>query len=243
MPIALTPLTVMGICMAQIDLSRKYSNFIAPKNQISINNEDLQQKRGITAPSLIVEQAAEAAPKFAFTIDDPQAKWINTSLFEPCKTVEVKMGYGTVLEQVMAGEVTAVKSIFQSSRGPQIEISGEGKNINSKTQFSGSPLFSLTYGNTLLSFTAIASAGKQAAKTATTPKLPIAKTPQNILSCTAECIGIPDIKVNAVITLTGLGAKFNQNYLVEKAVHSWDNFFGFRTKFEAKTHCRSRNFV
>lgn len=83
--------------MAQGGLSKKYSNFYAPKYQIKINTQDISQKYGIAASALTVEQDSSAS-KFWFIIDDPQARWIDTPLFEPNKTVEVKMGYGAILE-------------------------------------------------------------------------------------------------------------------------------------------------
>ncbi len=83
--------------MSQIDLPKKYSNFRAPKNQITVGNEDLYQKYGITAVSLTVEQMPDTS-KFGFSIDDAQAKWANTQLFEPNRPVEVKMGYGSTLK-------------------------------------------------------------------------------------------------------------------------------------------------
>ncbi len=221
--------------MAQIDLSRKYSNFFAPQNQISINSEDLQQKYGITTSTLNVEQAKSTASKFAFTIDDPQAKWINTSLFEPTKTVEMKMGYGTALEMVTVGEVTAVKSIFSSSGSQQIEVSGESK---TGEKAAASMVYSLVYGKTLLSFTATVTATNPPVKTATSSKTPGIKTQTSSLHCTAECIGLPEIKPGTILALSGLGSKFNQNCTVEKAVHIMDKSFGYRTRCEAKMQPR-----
>lgn len=217
--------------MPQVDLSKKYSKFIAPKNQISVNSEDILQKYGITSAILNVELATGALPKFNFTIDDPQAKWINTTLFEPSKTVEAKMGYGVTLETVMAGEVVAVKTIFSSAHGPEIEVSGEGKTAETA---ASSLIYSLVYSKTLLNFTATATSENPSAKAATISRTPAIKTQTGSLRCTAECIGLPDVKPGAALALSGLGSRFNMNYLVEKAVHSWDGNFGFRTRFEAK---------
>ncbi len=68
--------------MPQIDLSRKYSNFIAPKNQIIVNNIDVMQNYCILCSKIVVEQTLGEITKFNFSIDDPQAKWSNSSLFE-----------------------------------------------------------------------------------------------------------------------------------------------------------------
>jgi phage protein D len=221
--------------MPPVELSKKYSNFDAPKNQISVNGEDIFQKYGISASTLTVEEATGALGKFNFTIDDQEAQWVNTALFEPNKTVEIKMGYANTLEMVIAGEITAVKTVFSSNRGPQIEVDGERKPVKAAAlPVKNSPICLLTYGKTLLNFTALATAKNQPSKTVVTAKLPAAKKPTSNLSCTAECIGLPDIKAGVVVALAGLGSKFNQNYLVQKVVHSLDGSFGFRTRFEAK---------
>ena len=40
------------------NLSKKYSNFFAPKNQIIINGEDILKKYGITTSTITVEEAS-----------------------------------------------------------------------------------------------------------------------------------------------------------------------------------------
>ncbi len=196
--------------LATVDLSRKYSSFIAPKNVIRINQENLQQKYGITATTLTAELAVGLVSKFSFTVEDLQAKWVNTAMFEPQKPVEIQMGYGNTLETVMVGEVMTVKTVFSSS-APTIEVYGEGKTISPAVP---APVFGLEYGKTLLDFTSTLTGAN--------------------LRCAATCIGLPDIKSGVVLALTGLASRFNMNYIVEKAVHSWDGIYGYRTSFEGK---------
>ncbi|MCW4000747.1 MAG: hypothetical protein NWE93_10950 [Candidatus Bathyarchaeota archaeon] len=218
--------------MAQVDLTAKYSNFYAPKNQIIVNSEDLHQKYGITASTLSVEQNP-SAPKFRFTVNDPQSAWINTALFEPGQKVFVKMGYGAVLETVMEGEVSEVKSVFSADRGPQIEVLGASNPRQTPRATNAVPVCTLAFGSTLLNFTAIAAAENQP-KTTAISRVPALKATAASLRCVAESIGLPEVRDSAAVALTGLGQKFNLTYLVEKAIHSWDNNFGFMTLFEAK---------
>ena len=216
------------------NLSKKYSKFFAPKNQISINSEDILQKYGITTSTLTVEEATNTSPKFMFTVEDPKSAWINKALFETNKTVEIKMGYGNTLETVITGEITVVKSIFSSNRSPQIEVAGERKTAESASlPVSNRPVCSLAYGITLLSFTSIVTTENPTSKIQPIARAPALRTSTNNMRCIAESIGLPEIRAGAKVVLTGLGSKFNHNYRVEKAVHSLDNC-GYRTKFEAR---------
>jgi hypothetical protein len=46
-----------------------------------------------------------------------------------------------------------------------------------------------------------------------------------------DCIGIPEIKANSVITINGVGKKWGGNWFVKKATHSIDSS-GYNTKIE-----------
>ncbi len=125
-----------------------------------------------------------------------------------------------------------MKTVFSASHLPQIEISGEGKtNVASAAT---SPLCQLTYGKALLGLTAIAAAEARTAKATNLSRVPITNIPTTSLRFSAECIGIPDIRSGVVVALVGLGPKFNQNYIVEKSTHIFDDTHGFRTKFEGE---------
>jgi phage protein D len=202
--------------LATVDLSKKYSSFIAPKNQILLNQENLQQKYGLTATILTVELTQSSTSKFSFTIDDTQAQWVNTPIFEPNKPIQIHLGYGNTLEVVLSGEVTTIKTVFSSSSASKIEIFGESKLLESNVSQT---VFGLEYGKTLLDFTATLTAGN--------------------LCCVATSVGLPDIKPGVILALTGLSGKFNMNYLVEKVVHRWDGVYGYRTSFEAKALTRT----
>ena len=110
--------------MSQVDINKKYNNFLAPKNRVIVNNEDILEKYGIQASTITVEEAIGDLPNFNFTINDPLLSRINTELFELNKNIAIKVGYANTLETVAEGEITAVKSIFPSHGSPRIEVSG-----------------------------------------------------------------------------------------------------------------------
>lgn len=129
------------------------------------------------------------------------------------------MGYANTLETVFSGKITVVKSIFPANSITQIEVHGEGKNDKvGAPSIMGLPICSLAYGSTLNSFTSISSAEATA----------------NTVRCMATCVGVPEITVGILVTLTGIGLKFNKNYLIEEVVHKLDSLSGFRSEFKAK---------
>jgi len=64
--------------LSQVDINKKYNNFLSPKNQIILNNEDLLEKYGIQASAIPVEEAIGVLPKFYFAVNDPQLLQIST---------------------------------------------------------------------------------------------------------------------------------------------------------------------
>jgi hypothetical protein len=43
--------------LSQVDIYKKYNNFLSPKNQIIVNNEDLLEKYGVQVSAITVEEA------------------------------------------------------------------------------------------------------------------------------------------------------------------------------------------
>lgn len=153
--------------MYQVDINKKYNNFLAPKNQIIVNNEDILEKYGVQASAITVEEVIGVLPKFYFAINDPQLLPKSTGLFDLNKNVLIKMGYANTLETVVEGEIAAVKTIFPSNGPPRIEVSGQAKIITNATPpTNNNPIFTLTYGSTLFSFISIASIQEQDNKAA-----------------------------------------------------------------------------
>ncbi len=220
--------------MSQVDINKKYNNFLAPKNQITVNNEDILEKYGIQASEIIVEEAIEDLPKFNFAINDLLLLQIRNGLFELNKKVAIKIGYANKLETVVEGEITSTKSIFPSDGPPRIEVYGRARNIvNAIPVANNNPIFTLTYGRTLLSFISIASIQEQNSKLATNARASSLKVTKRSLRCSAECVGLPDIKAQILISVEGIGNTYNGNYYVEKVTHTLKNG-GYTTSFEAE---------
>lgn len=197
--------------MVNIDVNKKYDNFMAPKKQVFVDHKDIFLKHNIFPTSISVEDRVSVQ----FTVDNAST-WINSALFKVGLALEIKMGYGDVVEPVFGGEISAVKTIFSSNGPPQIMVFGKEK--PAKEPVAVDTVVSLTYGATLNSYTS------------TTDEA----NPSRI-SCVGECVGLPDIKTGVTIAITGLSSHFNQRYHVEKALHTFDGIQGFRTQFEAKT--------
>ncbi len=213
-------------------LTKKYCNFLVPTFQIYINGKDILQSKGITPSAISVEKAINTLDTFSFLLEDPQLKWINNELLGLKSKVEIKIGYASALETLISAEITSTKTTFPSDRAPQIQITGENKTTNHKTEEPSSrPIATLQYAKFLLNFTAEITEKNREAK----PFPRESKTRETVtIRCTAQSVGIPEIKPGAIVALTGLGSKFSRNYLVEKTVHSIGNS-GYRTAFEART--------
>lgn len=112
--------------MTFADFSRKYDSFVAPSFKVSVDEQDIVRKHLVEVISVTFEDALDVSHRFAFTVNDPEFKWLDSSLFEPGKIVEVKMGYRDKLSTMIVGEITSLMPSFPpaGSGAPQIEISG-----------------------------------------------------------------------------------------------------------------------
>ena len=221
--------------MSQVNIAKKYSNFLAPKNQIIINKEDMLEKYGEEASTIIVEEEIEVLSKFNFAINDPQLLQKSNKLFELNKNVVIKMGYASTLETMIEGEIESVKSFFPSNGPPHIEVYGQAKtSINPTRSSNNKALFDLTYGKTLLSFTSTISAQNQDSKVASIARKSAFRATTNNLRCSGECVGVPELKVREFIGLNGIGKNYDGIYYVEKVSHKLD-VTGYTTEFEARS--------
>jgi hypothetical protein len=221
--------------MSQVDISKKYSNFLAPKNQIIVNNEDILERYGVQASEITIEETSEVLPKFSFVVNNLQLLQKSNKLFELNNNVVIKIGYSNTIEEVVEGEINAIKSIFPSNEPPRIEIYGQAKtSINPTQSTKNKPLFNLTYGSTLFSFTSTISNQEQISRAVTIARKSTAKTQASNLCCSGECVGVPDLKVRELIALNGIGKKYDGCYFVEKVLHEL-KVTSYITKFEART--------
>jgi hypothetical protein len=132
--------------MVTVDVSKKYHNFMAPKTQVFVDHKDIFLNHNIFPTSISVEDKVSVQ----FTVDNAST-WINSALFKVGMALEIKMGYGDVVESVFGGEISAVKTIFSSNCPPQIMVFGKEK--PAKEPIAADTVVSLTYGATLNSFT------------------------------------------------------------------------------------------
>ena len=222
--------------MVTVDIAKKYANFTAPRTQIFVNDYDIREKYGVSASSVTVEEASGSKAKFLFSIEDPKCAWIKTGLFELNRPLQIRMGYANTLETVINGEITSVKSIFPANGPPQIEVSGNASKASVAVRVAkNSSIYSLVYGKTLYSFSFTAAVEEQK----NIRKVSTAKPQTSNVQCTAECVGLPDIKPGEMVVLAGLATRFNQTYQVEKVTHSIDSS-GYRTRFEARMKTRTK---
>lgn len=221
--------------MSQVDINKKYNNFLAPKNQIIVNNEEILEKYGVQASAITVEEVSGVLPKFYFVVNNPQLLLKSTGLFDLKKNVLIKMGYANTLETVVEGEIATIKSIFPSNGPPRIEVYGQAKSITNTTPSTNNkPIFTLTYGSTLFSFISIASIQVQDSKTVSIARASVAKVSTSNLHCSAECVGVPELKAQILVSVAGVGNAYDGNYYVKKVTHEL-NQSGYATKFEAET--------
>ncbi len=196
--------------MVEVDVNKKYSNFLAPKAQVLVDQKDIRLNHKITPTLIVVEKGVSAQ----FTVDNASA-WINSAVFTLGMDLKVKMGYANVMETVFEGKISSLKTVFPGNGPPQMLVFGKETIANANT--FDTVVVPLFYGSTLNSFTLTASDNSKKGK-----------------FCMAECIGLPDVKTGVIVALAGLGDQFDQRYLVEKAVHTFDGIHGFRTQFDAK---------
>jgi phage protein D len=197
--------------MVNIDVNKKYHNYMAPKTQVFVDHKDIFLNHNIFPTSISVEDRVSVQ----FTVDNASAS-INSALFKVGMALEIKMGYADVVEPVFGGEISAVKIIFSSNGQWQIIVFGKEK--PAKESAAVDTAISLAYGATLNSFTST-----------------IDEATSSCISCIGESVGLPDMKPGVTIAITGLSGQFNRSYRVEKAIHTFDGIQGFRTQFEAKS--------
>jgi len=107
------------------DIAKKYRNFYSPPTyQIILDGQDILKKYLTEITSVTFEDTRNGSDRFSFTVNDPKLEWLDSKLFEPGKTVEIKMGYLDTLTTMIIGEIISVKPSFPSNSSPEMEISG-----------------------------------------------------------------------------------------------------------------------
>ncbi|MHC1599506.1 MAG: phage late control D family protein [Candidatus Methanospirareceae archaeon] len=106
------------------EIAKKYKNFYAPSYQILVDGKDIFKEDLVEIVSVTFDDTLDGADRFAITINDPDAGWLDDELFEPGKEVEIKMGYVDTLATMVVGEIVSLKPSFPTDGNPQLEVSG-----------------------------------------------------------------------------------------------------------------------
>ena len=105
-------------------LAKKYLDFYVPNYQILLDGIDILKTYPIGITSVTVEDVLEGADRFSLSVSDPGAMWLDSDLFEPGKSVVIRMGYVNNLTTMIQGEISSIRSSFPADGTPQLEISG-----------------------------------------------------------------------------------------------------------------------
>ncbi len=105
-------------------LAKKYLDFYVPNYQILLDGIDILKTYPIGITSVTVEDALEGADRFSFSANDLGAMWLDSDLFEPGKSVVIRMGYVNNLTTMIQGEIASLRSSFPRDGTPTLEISG-----------------------------------------------------------------------------------------------------------------------
>jgi phage protein D len=107
-----------------VKVAERYNNFYSPRFKIFVDEKDILTDFLMEVLNVSFEESTDGFQRFSFAISDPQSKWLDKKIFEPGKTVKVKMGYKNPLETMTIGEITSLSCSFPTSGTPQLEVSG-----------------------------------------------------------------------------------------------------------------------
>ena len=141
------------------DLETKYGNFYVPSFEIKMDGTDLL-RAGMGIQRITVDQKLDMADRFSFSFDSPydtskdELVWLESSLLRLGGKVEVRMGYGSKLELMIAGEISSIMPSYPAGGIPILEVSGldlsgqmmKGKRSRSWTDVTDTDIVRLVAG-------------------------------------------------------------------------------------------------
>ncbi|HEY5958545.1 MAG TPA: hypothetical protein VIV60_18410, partial [Polyangiaceae bacterium] len=99
-----------------------------PAFSIVVNGTPLPSSAAVRVRSIRVDEDTDLPGMVALELPggDPskETEWIDGSLFAIGGTMEVKLGYGSKLETVIAAEITCIEPAFSSGLPPQLVVRG-----------------------------------------------------------------------------------------------------------------------
>lgn len=109
------------------EFERKYKGFYAPRFELTVAGEDVVSQ-GMEIVSVTVDNTlAPDADQASFTVSNAfdvkkrDIRWFDQEIAVK-KEVQVRMGYGDLLETMFIGLITSVKINFPASGMPQLEV-------------------------------------------------------------------------------------------------------------------------
>ena len=112
-----------------VALEQKYQDLYAPTFEIFIEGQNILHL-GVEVTDVNVDNTLDGADTFSFTVFnafDPINRELRSfveSVFVFDAEVEIKFGYGSQIETIMLGIITAVKLDFPAGGSPQVDVSG-----------------------------------------------------------------------------------------------------------------------
>jgi phage protein D len=100
------------------------TNYYAPRFDVRVSGLTLSADISSQVTSVTYDSSIDTAEMFRLVFRNPNNQFTDSPLFSPGKTVEIHMGYGHDLQQMILGEITSVEPSFPEDGPPTIAISG-----------------------------------------------------------------------------------------------------------------------
>lgn len=98
--------------------------YYAPRFEIRVEGLTLAADVTDHVTSVTYENNADLADMFTVTLANPDNQLSDLAIFDLGKKVEIRMGYGSELEEMMWGEVTSVEPAYPEGGAPTVTITG-----------------------------------------------------------------------------------------------------------------------
>ncbi|NTU41449.1 MAG: phage late control D family protein [Nitrospirales bacterium] len=117
--------------MALETISPGMMSFYAPRFEIEINNSRLAADISKAIMDITINEKMDEGADFSMTVNDEfdmtkqQFKWLDHPLFEIGNRMNIRIGYGGTMEEIMLGKITSLEPSFFSGELPTITVTGQ----------------------------------------------------------------------------------------------------------------------
>lgn len=210
----------------------------APVIKVAVDGKPLDPTVVVDILEAVVHDDSEASDSFELTInnwDDErhEFKYDDSPLFEPGRTIKLWLGYAgdAGLREMMTGKVEKLSQEFPAGGGPTLRVTGTGtrRRARAPRTKTAKPVYTLTYGRSLIQFNPEVTLARQ---TARTPVKKSKKPPpaRHKVTASGSTIGLPDLRAGVYLRIDGVGSRFNGSYFVTSTTHSIASG-GYTTRF------------